>query len=115
MLAAGSAVVLEALGTVLAAQCAGLLDGLGEQGRSLRLLAAGRDGARVRRRVEHALEHGRVLRAVGAEAELTGDVYGADRGDCLDAVVAPGRREDVAAGGADAEVPMRSASASAGR
>jgi transcriptional regulator with XRE-family HTH domain len=103
MLAAGGAVVLEALGAVLAAKGAGLLDGFGEQGQGRWLLAAGSDGARVRRGVEHPLEHGRVLGAVGAEAELTGDVHGADRGDCLDSVVTSGCREDVAAGRADAK------------
>ena len=103
MLGAGGAVVLEAVRAVLAAEGACLLDGVGEQGQDRGLLATGGDGARAGGRVEHGLEHRRVLGSVGAEAELAGDVHGADGGDDLDAVVATGCREDVAAGGADAE------------
>ena len=60
-------------------------------------------GAGRRSGGQHALEYGRVLCAVSAEAELAGDVDRADRGGGPDPVIARGRREDVAAGRADAE------------
>jgi hypothetical protein len=74
-----------------------------EQGQDRGLLAPGGGGTRVLSGVEHGLEHGRVLGAVGAEAELAGDVDRADRGGGPDPLIARGRREDVAAGRADAE------------
>jgi len=63
----------------------------------------GLGGAGGRRGVEHVAEHGRVLGAVGAVAELAGDIDRADGADGLDPVVARGRVERVAAGGADAQ------------
>ena len=66
-------------------------------------LAAGLGGAGGRGGVEHVLEHGRVLGAVGAVAEVAGDVNRADRAHGLDPVIAGGGAENIAAGGADAE------------
>lgn len=82
----------------------GLLGGPGEHGQGAGVLPAGGGRAGPGGGVEQALEGGRVLGAVGAEAELAGDVDTGDDGDGLDPVVTSGG-EGVAAGGADAQQP----------
>src|SRR4051812_45899457 len=60
--------------------------------------AAGLGCASLGGGVEHALQDGRVLRPVGAIAELSGDVDGGDGRDGLDAVIGSSRRERRAGG-----------------
>src|SRR3954466_8196086 len=103
MLGAGRAVVLEAFGTVVSAELAGLLDRVGEQAQTSGLDASRFGVACGGRGIEHALEDGRVLASVSTVAEVTGDGDGADRAYGLDAVVACRGAEHIAAGGADAE------------
>lgn len=53
--------------------------------------------------VEHALDDGWGLVAIGAVTELLPHVDGADGRDCLDAMVGGGGGDHVATGGADAQ------------
>ncbi|CAG6392012.1 hypothetical protein SCOCK_140210 [Actinacidiphila cocklensis] len=103
VVAALAAVVLPAFDTVPSAELAGLLRGLGEHGHHPGVLVAGGGGTRLGGGVQQGLEDGRGLGAVGAVAELSGGFCGGHRGDGLDAVVACGGGQRVAAGGADAQ------------
>src|SRR5258707_5519363 len=82
-----------------------LLLGVREELEGPDTLAAGLGGTRRSGGVEHALDDWGVLAAVGALAELAGDVDGTDGPDGLDAVAGRGGGKAIPAGGADAQRP----------
>jgi hypothetical protein len=72
------------------AACAGLIFSGREDGEHSNTVAAGLGGAGCGCGVEHALDDGGGLVAIGAVTELTAHVDATDGRDCLDAVVGGG-------------------------
>lgn len=85
------------------AACARLILSGREDREHSNTVAAGLGGAGCGGSVEHALDDGGSLVAIGAVTELSPHVDGADGRDCLDAMVGGGGGDHVATGGADAQ------------